>query len=36
MAIFKLENNELFWQQGEEKMLIQPWGDNGLRVQAGA
>ena len=33
MAIFRLENNQLYWQRGEEKLLIQPWGDNGLRVR---
>ena len=33
MAIFKLENNRLYWQHGAEKILIQPWGDNGLRVR---
>ena len=33
MAIFRLENNQLYWQRGEEKLIIQPWGDNGLRVR---
>ena len=33
MAIFRLENNQLYWQRGEEKLLIQPWGNNGLRVR---
>ena len=33
MAIFNLENNMLRWQKGAEKIRIEPWGKDGLRVR---
>ncbi|MDR3086122.1 MAG: family 31 glucosidase [Christensenellaceae bacterium] len=33
MPIFDLSQNRLFWQSGEEKIQIEPWGRDGLRVR---
>ncbi|MDR2514674.1 MAG: family 31 glucosidase [Christensenellaceae bacterium] len=33
MPSFDLSQNRLFWQSGEEKIQIEPWGKDGLRVR---
>ena len=33
MAIIETGNGKLYWQQGREKMLIEPWGRHSLRVR---
>nr|MDD6336631.1 hypothetical protein [bacterium] len=33
MSIFWIEGKRLFVQSGMEKMVIEPWGDNALRVR---
>ena len=34
MGYFLREGNDLVWQENQEKLWLQPWGENGLRVQA--
>ena len=34
MGHFISNQNLLLWQEGQQKLWIQPWGVNGLRVQA--
>ncbi len=34
MGHFLSNQNLLLWQEGQQKLWIQPWGVNGLRVQA--
>ncbi len=34
MGYFTHENNVLIWQEAQHKTWLQPWGTNGLRVQA--
>ncbi len=33
MPLFTIEKNRLIRRQGAEKILIEPWGENGLRVR---
>ena len=33
MAIIETGNGKLYWQQGREKMIIEPWGRHSLRVR---
>src|SRR6266542_4046369 len=34
MGHFSREDNTLVWQENQQKLWLQPWGENGLRVQA--
>lgn len=34
MGFFSREGNRLVWQENQHKVWLQPWGKNGLRVQA--
>ncbi len=34
MGSFHSTQNRLVWQEGQQKLWLQPWGPNGLRVQA--
>ena len=33
MAVMDITGNRLYWQQDTEKILIEPWGKDGLRVR---
>ena len=33
MAVMDITGNRLYWQQDTEKILIEPWGRDGLRVR---
>jgi alpha-D-xyloside xylohydrolase len=34
MGLFSREGNTLIYQENQEKIWLQPWGNNGLRIQA--
>ena len=34
MGFFSHENGFLIWQEDQQKVWLQPWGENGLRCQA--
>ena len=36
MAVMDITGNRLYWQQDTEKILIEPWGKDGLRVRVTA